>query len=141
MTVLTAKGRRNPMLEIGKTHTMTHRVTPETTAIALKSGSLAVLATPVMIAWMEECCLECVQPALEPGFTTVGTQVNVTHEAPTPVGNEVTVRCRLEAADSRCLTFSVEASDSAGVIGRGSHQRFIVDGARFQAKCDRKRDQ
>ena len=132
MTVLTAKGRRNPMLEIGKTHTMTHRVTPETTASALKSGSLAVLATPVMIAWMEECCLECVQPALEPGFTTVGTQVNVTHEAPTPVGNEVTVRCRLEA---------VEASDSAGFIGRGSHQRFIVDGARFQAKCDRKRDQ
>ena len=77
------------MLEIGKTHAMTHRVTPETTASALKSGSLAVLATPV----------------------------------------------------SRCLTFSVEASDSAGFIGRGSHQRFIVDGARFQAKCDRKRDQ
>ena len=71
----------------------------------------------------------------------MGTQVNVTHEAPTPVGNEVTVRCRLEAVESRCLTFSVEASDSAGVIGRGSHQRFIVDGARFQAKCDRKRDQ
>ncbi len=127
------------MLELGRTHQFIRTVAPGNTANALKSGNLEVLATPVMIAWMEECCLECVRPELEPGMTTVGTQVNVTHEAPTPVEGSVLIRCRLDEMEGRRLTFSVEASDSAGLIGRGIHERFIVDGQRFQAKCDRKR--
>jgi predicted thioesterase len=93
-----------------------------------------------MIAWMEECCMECVQPKLEEGFGTVGTLVNVTHEAPTPVGCEVTINCFLRQVDGRRLVFAVEASDKGGIIGRGSHERFIVDGTKFQAKCDKKKD-
>jgi predicted thioesterase len=57
-------------------------VEPAYTAATLKSGLLEVLATPIMIAWMEECCMECVQPKLEEGFGTVGTLVNVTTKPP-----------------------------------------------------------
>ena len=127
------------MLEIGMTNKTLRTVVPEFTAAALKSGLLEVLATPIMIAWMEECCMECVQSKLEEGFGTVGTLVNVTHEAPTPVGGQVTVSCFLRQVDGRRLVFAVEASDKGGIIGRGTHERFIVDGAKFQAKCDKKK--
>ncbi|MBR5390152.1 MAG: thioesterase family protein [Clostridia bacterium] len=129
------------MLNIGLTYTLTHTVLPENTARSLKSGALDVLATPVMIAWMEECCLVCVQPQLEDGKTTVGTAVNVTHEAPTPVNGQVTTACFLRNIDGRRLTFAVEATDGSGIIGRGSHERFIVDARRFQEKCDAKEAQ
>ena len=128
------------MIEIGMNHKITHTVTPEYTAASLKSGLLEVLATPIMIAWMEECCMECVQSQLEEGFGTVGTLVNVTHEAPTPVGGEVTVSCFLRQVDGRRLVFAVEASDKGGIIGRGSHERFVVNGAKFQEKCDKKKE-
>ena len=128
------------MLEIGMTNKTLRTVVPEFTAASLKSGLLEVLATPIMIAWMEECCMECVQPQLDEGFGTVGTLVNVTHEAPTPVGGEVTISCCLRQVDGRRLVFAVEASDQGGIIGRGSHERFIVDGQKFQAKCDKKKD-
>ena len=128
------------MLEIGMTNKTLRTVVPEFTAAALKSGLLEVLATPIMIAWMEECCMECVQPQLDEGFGTVGTLVNVTHEAPTPVGGEVTVSCFLRQVDGRRLVFAVEASDKGGIIGRGTHERFIVDGQKFQAKCDKKKE-
>jgi predicted thioesterase len=127
------------MLEIGMTNKTLRTVVPEFTAAALKSGLLEVLATPIMIAWMEECCMECVQPQLDEGFGTVGTLVNVTHEAPTPVGGEVTISCFLRQVDGRRLVFAVEASDKGGIIGRGTHERFIVDGQKFQAKCDKKK--
>ncbi len=128
------------MLEIGLTNKTLRTVVPEFTAASLKSGLLEVLATPIMIAWMEECCMECVQPQLDEGFGTVGTLVNVTHEAPTPVGGEVTISCFLRQVDGRRLVFAVEASDKGGIIGRGTHERFIVDGQKFQAKCDKKKD-
>ena len=79
------------MIEIGMTNQIKRTVQPEWTAASMKSGLLEVLATPVMIAWMEECCMDCVQPELEAANSTVGTQLNVSHEAPTPVGAEVTV--------------------------------------------------
>ena len=128
------------MLEIGMTNKTLRTVVPEFTAAALKSGLLEVLATPIMIAWMEECCMECVQPQLDEGFGTVGTLVNVTHEAPTPVGGEVTISCFLRQVDGRRLVFAVEASDKGGIIGRGTHERFIEDGQKFQAKCDKKKE-
>lgn len=128
------------MIEIGMNHQLERTVEPGLTAASLRSGLLEVLATPIMIAWMEECCMECVQPKLEEGFGTVGTLVNVTHEAPTPVGGKVTVNCFLRQVDGRRLVFAVEASDRGGIIGRGSHERFIVDNVKFQAKCDKKKE-
>lgn len=128
------------MLEIGKSFTMTHTVEPHQTAAAMKSGALNVLATPILVAFLEECCLECVKPYLEEGMTTVGTAVNITHEAPTPVGGKVTAQCFLRAVDGRKLSFSVEASDGSGIIARGTHERFIVDSLKFQKKCDQKKE-
>ena len=128
------------MIEIGMHHHIERTVEPAYTAASLKSGLLEVLATPIMIAGMEECCMECAQTELEEGFGTVGTLVNVTHEAPTPVGGEVTVSCFLRQVDGRRLVFAVEASDKGGIIGRGSHERFIVDNVKFQAKCDKKKE-
>ena len=128
------------MIEIGMTNQIKRAVQPEWTAASMKSGLLEVLATPVMIAWMEECCMDCVQPELETGCSTVGTQLNVSHEAPTPVGAEVTVNCFLREVDGRRLCFAVEAADKGGIIGRGTHERFIVDSVRFQQKCDRKKE-
>lgn len=127
------------MIEIGMKHQTVRTVLPAYTASAMKSGTLEVLATPIMIAWMEECCLDCVQPRLEEGQSTVGTRVEITHEAPTPVDGTVTISCFLRQVDGRRLVFAVEASDSAGIIGRGAHERFIVDSAKFQAKCDKKK--
>ena len=60
--------------------------------------------------------------------------------SPTPVGGEVTISCFLRQVDGRRLVFAVEASDKGGIIGRGSHERFVVDGAKFQAKCDKKKE-
>ncbi len=127
------------MIEIGLNHRIQRAVEPAYTANSLKSGLLEVLATPIMIAWMEECCMECVQDQLQPGQSTVGTLVNTTHEAPTPVGGAVTVSCFLRQVDGRRLVFAVEASDGGGIIGRGSHERFIVDSEKFQQKCDKKK--
>ncbi|MBQ7492657.1 MAG: thioesterase family protein [Clostridia bacterium] len=126
------------MLEIGNANTELRTVLPQHTAAHLNSGTLEVLATPMMIAWMEECCLHCVQPCLAEGQTTVGTAVSVTHEAPTPLNGQVKIACVLRSVDGRRLTFAVEASDSSGIIGRGSHERFIVDARRFQEKCNAK---
>ncbi|MBR5536667.1 MAG: thioesterase family protein [Clostridia bacterium] len=128
------------MLEIGMNHKTLRTVLPQYTAASMKSGLLEVLATPIMIAWMEECCMECVQSQLDEGFGTVGTLVNVTHEAPTPVNGEVTISCFLRQVDGRRLVFAVEASDKGGIIGRGSHERFIVNGRKFQEKCDKKKE-
>ncbi len=127
------------MIEIGLNHKTEQIVDPAYTASALRSGLLEVLATPIMIAWMEACCMDCVQSRLEPGQSTVGTLVNVTHEAPTPVGGTVTISCFLRQVDGRRLVFAVEASDKGGIIGRGTHERFIVNSEKFQQKCDQKK--
>lgn len=102
------------------------------------SGALDVLATPKMIAMLEKAAWESVQPFLEEGFGTVGTLMNVTHEAATPFGMKVTCTSELVAIDGKKLTFCVEAFDEKGRIGGGQHERFIVNNDRFQSKTDLK---
>lgn len=123
------------MLQIGLKHTAETTVTEQMTAAAMKSGLVPVLATPLLIALIEDTCLECLAPQLEPGQTTVGTQVNVTHEAATPVGMRVRCSCELIEIDRRRLVYRVEAWDESGLISRGTHERFIVDMAQFIAKA------
>ena len=94
-------------MQPGMTHTLTAVVEPSMTAANMKSGCLDVFATPVMIAFMENVCLECVQPVLDEGMTTVGTAVNVQHLAPTPVGMQVRFECTLREIDRRRLVFDV----------------------------------
>ena len=114
-------------------------VTEEVTAARMGSGLLEVLATPAMIALAEGTAMESVQPLLEEGQGTVGTRLDIAHIAATPVG--MTVRCETELVevDRRRLVFSVKVSDDKELVGEGTHERFIIDNARFlqkaQAKC------
>ena len=123
------------MLTIGIKGTNEVVVTNELTAKNVGSGAVAVFATPMMIALMEKTCLQSVKPYLEEGQDTVGTRVDVSHGAATPVG--MTVRCESELVeiDRRRLVFRVTARDDAGVVGEGTHERFIVDVEKFQAKA------
>lgn len=108
------------------------------TAEALGSGSLAVFATPAMIALMEKTARLSVAPFLEAGQSTVGTLVNVKHLSASPVGMKITCRTELKEIDRRRLVFHVECSDEAGIIGEGEHERFIIDEAKFMAKTEAK---
>lgn len=126
------------MLETGIKGFAKTMVTEENTASAMGSGSLEVFATPAMVALMEECSWKLVQPYLEEGQGTVGTGLEIQHLSATPLGMEVTCQSTLTEVDGRKLTFEVEAYDAAGLIGKGTHQRFIVDNARFQAKANAK---
>ena len=113
-------------------------VTANDTAEALGSGSLAVLATPAMIALMEKTARLSVAPYLEEGQSTVGTVVNVKHLAASPVGMKVTCQTELIEIDRRRLVFKVACFDDAGLIGEGEHERFIIDVDKFLAKANAK---
>lgn len=122
------------MLETGLKNSIEITVTEVLSAKNMGSGSLCVLATPALISGMENVCMNCVQPFLEEGFTTVGTKVNISHLAATPLGDTVTYSCELTEIDRRRLVFTVQAFDSKGKTGEGTHERFIVDSARFMSK-------
>ena len=98
------------------------------------SGSVDVLATPMMIALMEAAALEAVQPYLPEEWTTVGTKVEVDHTRATPLGDEISAEAILVKIDGPKLDFTVVAQDSRGVIGQGHHQRFIVNVEEFMNK-------
>ena len=126
------------MLEIGIKHTKSEIVCEKNTAAALGSGLLPVYATPAMIALLEGTCAEAVAAELEDGSTTVGTKLDVEHIAATPLGMEVRCECELTEIDRRRLVFCVEIFDKAGMIGRGTHERFIVAAEKFMAKTNEK---
>ena len=111
-------------------------VTKELTAEAMGSGELPVFATPALIALAEETAWRSAAPALEPGRGTVGTRMELSHLAPTPVGRKVVCETELTEAEGRRLTFAFTAFDEAGKIAEGVHERFIVDNARFLAKAN-----
>ena len=127
-----------PMLEKGIKGTQTVEVVYENTATAVGSGVLEVFATPCMLALMEKTACDSVIPYLEEGNGTVGTEVNIKHVSATPIG--MTVRCESELieVDGRRLVFTVAAYDDAGLIGEGTHERFIVNNEKFQTKTNNK---
>ena len=108
-------------------------------ALTMGSGELEVFATPAMVALMEEAAAESVKPYIDEGSTTVGTALEIEHVSATPVG--VSVRCESELChvDGRKLVFNVTAYDNAGIIGKGRHERFIVEKERFMKKAEAKR--
>lgn len=126
-------------MEIGIKNTLEITVTGNLTAAAVGSGTLNVYATPAMIALIEETAWKSVAPYLEEGQSTVGTRLDVSHVAPTPLG--MTVRCETELTevDGRRLIFAVNVYDEAGLIGKGTHERFIIMSEKFQAKADSKK--
>lgn len=122
------------MLTTGIKGTQKLKVTHENTATAWKSGNLDVFATPAMIALMEQTCANSVECELENGQSTVGTLVNVKHLKATPIGQTVTAESTLTEIDRKRLVFTVSAFDENGLIGEGTHERFIIDIERFMGK-------
>jgi fluoroacetyl-CoA thioesterase len=114
------------------------RVGEEHTAPRVGSGAVHVLATPVMINLIEAAALAAVEKHLAPGYQSLGTLLNVRHIAATPVGMRVTATATLEKADGRTLFFRVEAHDERELIGEGTHERVVVNVAKFDQRVQRK---
>lgn len=121
-------------MEIGLTYTSKAVVNETNTAIALGSGDMAVFATPAMIALMENAAMLAVAQHLPEGSTTVGSMMSSSHVKPTAPGREVKATAVLKEVDGRKLTFEVRAEDENGVIGEGTHIRYIVDRNKFLSK-------
>ncbi len=126
------------MLNIGIKGKETTIVDESNTAKTMGSGTLGVFATPAMIALMEKTAWKSVAEELEEGCGTVGIRLDITHDAPTPLGMNVTCESVLTGIDGRKLTFEIEARDERGKIGSGIHERFIIDNKKFQEKANQK---
>lgn len=127
------------MLEPGIKGCVERVVTEEMSALRMGSGELMVLATPCMIAMIEEAAWKSISAELEEGQGSVGTLMDVKHTAPTPMGMKVTCESVLKEVDRRRLVFDVKAYDETGIIGEGIHERFLIDNEKFQAKAEGKK--
>jgi len=116
-------------------------VAPEHLASRFKDATLPpVLATPVMVMVMENAALNAIKPYLEAGETAVGSRVDVRHLAATPVGRRVTGEAEVTLVDGRRIEFSVSAADADEQIGVGTHERMVIDSAKFAARLKAKFD-
>lgn len=127
-------------IEIGTKGRADALVTEENTAASVRSGSLSVFATPSLAALMERAAVVALMPYLAAGETSVGTSLSITHEAATPVGMEVWAEAEVAAVDRRKISFTVCAFDRAGQISRGTHERFLVDSAKFMTKVQSRKE-
>lgn len=130
------------MIKTGAKYLTEKVVTEEMTAVRAGSGTLRVLGTPFMVGMMENAALLCLQPFLEDGKGSVGIRLNVSHDAPTPVGMRVWAEAEIThvSENGRIVDFRVSARDEAGVIGSGTHSRAVIQNDRFLSKCYAKLD-
>jgi fluoroacetyl-CoA thioesterase len=99
-----------------------------------------VFATGFMVGFIEWACIKLVNPHLDwPQEQTVGTNINVSHTAATPPDMTVTARVKLVTVEGRRLVFEVEARDEKEPIGKGTHERFVIDKKRFDEKMSKKK--
>jgi len=122
------------MLQEGLQHTSELRVDGSNTAIAMGSGDLPVLATPAMMALMENAAMLAVAPHLPEGSTTVGGHIAASHIKPTAVGEAVTATATVIKVEGKKIEFEVQAHCGDTLIGDGTHLRFIVDKEKFMSR-------
>ncbi len=122
------------MIQEGLTHTSQLTVTEAVTATSMGSGDLPVLATPAMMALMENAAMLAVAPHLPEGSTTVGGHISASHIKPTPVGETVTATATVTKVDGKKIEFEVKAHWGDVLLGEGSHLRFIVDREKFMSR-------
>ncbi|HEY5014736.1 MAG TPA: hotdog domain-containing protein [Acidimicrobiia bacterium] len=115
----------------GMAASVTHCVEASDTAMAFHSGDVAVIATPRVVALAEEATVEAVAGALPAGRTTVGSAVQLTHLAPSPIGATVTADVVLESVEGRRLNFRVSVTDGRGLVAAGYITRVVVERERF----------
>jgi predicted thioesterase len=125
-------------LSVGLTGSAEVVVAEKHTAPHVGSGHVHVLATPVMVNLMEAAALQAVDGLLPPGFQTVGTKLEIGHFAATPVGMRVTARAEVTAIDGRAITFRLSAEDEREPIGNGTHERIVINVARFDQRVQDK---
>ena len=121
-------------IPVGTKSEQTLLVTSENAISFMGMDGPRVLSTPHMIGYMEHTCRNAVLPLLDPGHDSVGTQVNVTHLAATPIGMTVTFRAEVTGVQERRVTFRVEAFDEKEKIGEGTHERAIINIAKFATR-------
>ena len=121
-------------LSIGSSYISEKIVNYEDTAAHYGSGLVEVFATPAMIALMENAAMHAALKDLPEGFNTVGTAVNIVHSKATPKGMKVSAKATLIKIDGKRLVFEIVAHDEQGEIGRGTHERYIIDTAKFMQK-------
>lgn len=128
------------MIEIGSKFQVQQTVADQLTAAQVGSGTLPVFGTPFMIGMMENAALSCLQPFLADGQGSVGTHLNVSHDAPTPVGMTVWAEAEIThvSENGKMIDFKVSAWDEKGPIGSGTHTRAIINNERFLNKCNAK---
>ena len=122
----------------GLTGTVEIVVGEEHTAPSIGSGKVRVLATPVMINLIEAAALKAIEHLLEPGYQSLGTHLDVHHVAATPVGMKARAIAEVTKVDGRTVTFRVEAKDERDVIGYGTHERVVVNVAKFDLRVQKK---
>lgn len=122
------------MLQEGLRHTSQLTVDETVTAIAMGSGDLPVLATPVMMALMENAAMLAVADHLPEGSTTVGGHISSSHLKPSKLGDTITATATVTRVDGRKIEFKVEAHCGDTLLGEGTHLRFIVDKEKFMSR-------
>ena len=118
-------------IEVGQRAKLPMVVGIEDTAEALVSGTVAMLATPRVVAWVEAASVAAIHQELEPGTTSVGTHIDLRHVAPSPIGTEVVATAEVIAVAGRRIEFSVSASDGEQDVAFGTHTRVVVELASF----------
>ena len=122
------------MSEAAISHASSLVVSQAHTAAVMGSGDLPVLATPALVALMENAAMVAARDLLADGETTVGSSIDVKHLAPSPVGATVVAEAILQERDDRCLRFNIKAMQDNKLIGEAVHVRYIVNSLRFMAK-------
>lgn len=122
------------MLEIGLKYTSELKVNESVTAEAIGSGDIPVLATPMMIALMENAAMQAVRNELPDGYTTVGGYIASSHLKPSQIGDVVSATAEVTKVDGKKISFNVAAYSGETLLGEGTHLRFIVEKEKFMSR-------
>lgn len=113
-------------------------VTENNVALTVGSGEAEVFSTPMMIALMENAAYLCLKPFLDETETSVGIRMDTTHESASPIGLAISARAKITEVSGKIVTFEVIASDAFGIIGKGTHQRAVVNAEKFVSRANTK---
>ena len=125
------------MIETGQKHTSELMVTEEVTAVKIGSGDMPVLATPAMLALMENAAMLAVADSLADGETTVGGHIESSHLKPSKIGDKITATAKVTKVEGKKIEFKVSAHCNDILLGEGTHLRFIVNRNRFIEKLNK----
>ena len=118
-------------IEVGTRAAWQKQVDPDMTADRWGNTGVFVLATPALVGLLEATCVRAIHNQLEPGWSSVGTHIDLRHLKATPVGDTITLSAEVTQVDGRKITFHVQAEDSGGLAGEGRHERVLIDLERF----------